>query len=295
MQKCSDDVRTWMAVNKFNDNKTEAVMVSSGRKFRSLSSSFPDSVTISSASVPMSDCQKLWCYTWLSVEHENSHAKVCFDCVLVLCFVVGCVLQFGGIHNIRMLHLVCFFSMYALFFSLFSFQFELPRARLGWFAPCPFFIFFNFFLKKLVRLPPCRPCFWRHWCRPLGTDDLNKEEEKSNKKEKIFVVFIFIFFFFHSCQRGPVMILQFGCPLKPIVPSSTSRHRQQLLMEHAELHSPHPPPFPGCPPLAFTLLPWEQFSSIHCVGFGHFISTVQFARELSRTLATVDSFPAIYF
>ena len=48
MQKSFDGVKTWMAVNtlELNDNKTEAMIISSGRKSRSLSSSFPDSVTV---------------------------------------------------------------------------------------------------------------------------------------------------------------------------------------------------------------------------------------------------------
>ena len=40
---------------ELNDHKTEAMIVSSGRKSRSLVSFFPDSMTIGSASVPMSD------------------------------------------------------------------------------------------------------------------------------------------------------------------------------------------------------------------------------------------------
>ena len=49
MQKCIDDAKIWMTVNKFklNDDKTEAMTVSSGRKSRSLFSSFPNSRTIS--------------------------------------------------------------------------------------------------------------------------------------------------------------------------------------------------------------------------------------------------------
>ena len=60
MEKCIDDVKTWMTVNtlKLNDDTTEAMIVSSGRKSSSLSSSFPESVTIGSASVPTSDSVK---------------------------------------------------------------------------------------------------------------------------------------------------------------------------------------------------------------------------------------------
>ena len=49
MQKCLEDVKTWMTANKLklNDVKTEATTVSSGRKSRSLFSSFPNSRTIS--------------------------------------------------------------------------------------------------------------------------------------------------------------------------------------------------------------------------------------------------------
>ena len=61
MQKCIDDIKTMMTVNKLklNDEKTEGMILSSGRKSRSLSSSFPDSMTIGSASVPMSDSVKI--------------------------------------------------------------------------------------------------------------------------------------------------------------------------------------------------------------------------------------------
>ena len=60
MQKCTEDVKFWMTLNKLrlNDDKTEAVIVSSGRKSRSLSFSFPDSVTVGSASVALSDSVK---------------------------------------------------------------------------------------------------------------------------------------------------------------------------------------------------------------------------------------------
>ena len=49
-----------MTVNKLklNDDKTEAMIVSSGRMSRSLSSSFPASVTVGSASVPLPDTAK---------------------------------------------------------------------------------------------------------------------------------------------------------------------------------------------------------------------------------------------
>ena len=43
---------------KLNDEKTEGVIVSSGRKSRSLSFSFPDSITVGSSSVPLSDSVK---------------------------------------------------------------------------------------------------------------------------------------------------------------------------------------------------------------------------------------------
>ena len=48
MQKCIDDIKFWMTLNKLklNDDKTEAMIVSSGRKSRSLSFSFPDFVTV---------------------------------------------------------------------------------------------------------------------------------------------------------------------------------------------------------------------------------------------------------
>ena len=38
MQECTDDIKSWMTLNKLKliDNKTEAMMVSSGRKSRSL-------------------------------------------------------------------------------------------------------------------------------------------------------------------------------------------------------------------------------------------------------------------
>ena len=43
---------------KLNDNKTEPMIVSSGQKSRSLSFSFPDFITVGSASVPLSDYVK---------------------------------------------------------------------------------------------------------------------------------------------------------------------------------------------------------------------------------------------
>ena len=60
MQKCIDDIISWMALNKLklNDNKTEAMIVASGRKSRSLSFSFPDFITVGCASVPVSDSVK---------------------------------------------------------------------------------------------------------------------------------------------------------------------------------------------------------------------------------------------
>ena len=62
MQKNTDDVKTWMTVNKLklNDRKTEAVSASSGRKSWSLSSYFPNSMVIGSAFVPaLSDSFKI--------------------------------------------------------------------------------------------------------------------------------------------------------------------------------------------------------------------------------------------
>ena len=50
MQKCTDGVKIWIKVNKFklNDDKavTEAMIIYCGRKSKSLSSSFPDSMTV---------------------------------------------------------------------------------------------------------------------------------------------------------------------------------------------------------------------------------------------------------
>ena len=66
MQKCIDDIKSWMALKKLklNDDKTETMIVSSGRKSRSLSFSFPDFITVGCASVPLSgSCQEPWCYT----------------------------------------------------------------------------------------------------------------------------------------------------------------------------------------------------------------------------------------
>ena len=65
MLRSFDNIETWMTVNKLelNDDQTEAMIVSSVREPRSLSSSFPDYMAIGSASVPMSDCQEPWCYT----------------------------------------------------------------------------------------------------------------------------------------------------------------------------------------------------------------------------------------
>ena len=76
MQKCIDDIESWMTLNKLklNDDKTEAMIVSSGRKSRSLSFSFPNFVIVGSASVALSDCQKHWCYTWLPLDYKT-HAS----------------------------------------------------------------------------------------------------------------------------------------------------------------------------------------------------------------------------
>ena len=54
-----EEVYNWMTVKlKFNNYKTEAMIVSSGRKSRSLCSSFPGFVTIGIAFVPISDSFK---------------------------------------------------------------------------------------------------------------------------------------------------------------------------------------------------------------------------------------------
>ena len=60
MQKCIDDINSWMTLNKLklNDDKTEAMIVSSGRKSRPLSFSFPDFITVGCAFVPLSDSVK---------------------------------------------------------------------------------------------------------------------------------------------------------------------------------------------------------------------------------------------
>ena len=73
MHKCLRDIKTWMTLNKLNlSDKTKVMIVSSGRKSRSLSSSFPDSMTVGSASVSMSDSVKNLCVT---PDRENSHVK----------------------------------------------------------------------------------------------------------------------------------------------------------------------------------------------------------------------------
>ena len=74
MQKCIDDIKSWMTLNKLklNVNKTEAMIVSSGQKSRSLSFSFPDFINVGCASVPLSDsCQEPWCDAWLPTDREN--------------------------------------------------------------------------------------------------------------------------------------------------------------------------------------------------------------------------------
>ena len=60
LQRCIDVIKSSMTMNKLklNDDKTEAMIVSPGRKFRSLSVSFPISVTVGCASVPLSDSVK---------------------------------------------------------------------------------------------------------------------------------------------------------------------------------------------------------------------------------------------
>jgi len=75
-----------MTVNmhKLEDDKTKAVIVSSGRKSRSLSSSFPDSTTVGSASVPMSDFLKnlvvtLYCHLTMKAYISNLVCSANFD------------------------------------------------------------------------------------------------------------------------------------------------------------------------------------------------------------------------
>ena len=48
MQTYNDDIKSWMTMNKLklNDDKTEAMIVSSGRKSRSFSFSFPDFINV---------------------------------------------------------------------------------------------------------------------------------------------------------------------------------------------------------------------------------------------------------
>ena len=60
MQKCTEDIKSWMTLNKhtLNDDKTEAMIISSGRKSKALSFSFPDFLTVDCASVPLSDSVK---------------------------------------------------------------------------------------------------------------------------------------------------------------------------------------------------------------------------------------------
>ena len=72
MQKCIDDIKSWMTLNKLkqNDDKTEAMIVSSGRKSRSLSFSLLDFITVGCASVPLSDFIK--------------NLGVIFDCLLTM-------------------------------------------------------------------------------------------------------------------------------------------------------------------------------------------------------------------
>ena len=61
---------------KLKDNKTEAVIISPGRKSRSLSFLFPDSVTVVSASIPLSDSVKnlgvtLDCHLTMKIHVSN--------------------------------------------------------------------------------------------------------------------------------------------------------------------------------------------------------------------------------
>ena len=73
-----------MTVNKlklFNNDKTEAMIVSSGRESRSLSFFLPESMTIGSASVPMSDSVKnlggtLDCHLTLKKEKKKTHSNL---------------------------------------------------------------------------------------------------------------------------------------------------------------------------------------------------------------------------
>ena len=60
MHKCIDHIKSWMTLNKLklNDDKTEAMIISSGRKSRSLSFSSPDFTTVGCASVRLSDSVK---------------------------------------------------------------------------------------------------------------------------------------------------------------------------------------------------------------------------------------------
>ena len=79
--QCIDDVKAWVTVNKLklNDDKTEAMIVFSVRESRSLSSSFSDSMTIGSASVPLSDSvKKTLCYchlSWFRLKDESTWLK----------------------------------------------------------------------------------------------------------------------------------------------------------------------------------------------------------------------------
>ena len=59
MQKCTDDIKFWMTLDKFklNDDRTEA-MIASSWKSRSLSFSFQDFIIVGCASVPLSDAVK---------------------------------------------------------------------------------------------------------------------------------------------------------------------------------------------------------------------------------------------
>ena len=60
MQTYNDDIKSWMTLNKLklNDDETEAMIVCSGWKSRSLPCSFPDFITVGCAYFPLSDSVK---------------------------------------------------------------------------------------------------------------------------------------------------------------------------------------------------------------------------------------------
>ena len=97
MQKCIDDIKSWMTLNKLklNDDKTEAMITFSGRKSRSLSFSFPDMITVGCASVPLSDSVKnlgvtLDCHLTMKTMSPSWYTQLTLNSVTLVPSIIFC-------------------------------------------------------------------------------------------------------------------------------------------------------------------------------------------------------------